>query len=110
VGQKESFYITLSAYVRGVVSNQVFYKLSNRAELYLDRDDVLGEFVLRITRLIENGKYVHEGKIENWISYHWANYYWPAAQTEIQNYLDRNTYVNLTNTARDRGVDKMPNV
>ncbi|MBB5345868.1 helix-turn-helix domain-containing protein [Tunturibacter empetritectus] len=110
VGQKESFYMTLSAYVRGVFSNQVFYKLSNRAELDLDRDDVLGEFLLKITSLIESGKYAHQGKIENWLGYQWCHYHLPEMLTEIQSYLDRTTFVNLTNTAGDKGVDKKPNV
>ncbi|WP_433963853.1 helix-turn-helix domain-containing protein [Tunturiibacter gelidiferens] len=101
-GQRESFYMTLSAYVRGVRSNAIYLQLSERAEMYIDAGDILGEFLLKITRLIESGKYTHEGKMENWLGYQWGNYHLPEILTQIQSYLDRNTYVNQTDT---RGGD-----
>jgi excisionase family DNA binding protein len=95
-GQKESFYMTLSAYVRGVRSNAIYLELSERAEMHIDAGDILGAFLLKITSLIENGKYTHQGKMENWLGYHWGNYHLPEMQTEIKSYLDRITYVNQT--------------
>jgi hypothetical protein len=69
-GQKESFYMTLSAYVRDVRSNAIYLELSERAEMYIDAGDILAGFLLKITSLIENGKYTHQGKMENWLGYH----------------------------------------
>jgi len=96
VGHEESFMRKLSAYVRGTRSNAIYLEFSERAELHLDAEDILGEFLFRITHMIKNGKYKHEGKIENWLGHHWGNYYWPEVQTDIQSYLDRNKYVNQT--------------
>lgn len=94
--KQEDFANKLSAYVLGTRSNAVYLELSERAEMHIGGGDILGEFLLRIMRWIKNGKYAHEGKIQNWLGYQWGNYYLPEMQTDIQNYLNRTTYVNQT--------------
>ena len=105
---KETFYLKLYAYVRSTRSNASYVKLVNRAEMYIDAGDILGAFLLKITSLIENGKYTHEGKMENWLGFHWGNYHFPEVQTEIKSYLDRSIYVNQTAVGRggDDNEDK----
>jgi excisionase family DNA binding protein len=94
--KQEDFANKLSAYVLGTRSNAIYQELSERAEMHIDGGDILGEFLLRIMRWIKNGKYAHEGKIQNWLGYQWGNYYLPEMQADIRNYLDRTTYVNQT--------------
>jgi hypothetical protein len=95
VGQKESFYITLSAFVRSAERiKQVNRSFQTRAEIFMNDEDVLAEFTINLMCRIEKGQYTHEGKIQNWIGSIWGRFFFPGIKTMVQGYADRNVYVN----------------
>jgi excisionase family DNA binding protein len=96
VGQKESWFVTLSAFVRTTKRiKQVNNKFKNLPEIYMDTEDIFSEFAINLMHRIESEQYTHEGKMQNWIGSIWGNFFFPEVQTEIFGYADRNTYVNM---------------
>jgi excisionase family DNA binding protein len=95
VRQKESFYITLSAFVRsGERTKQVNRSFNTRAEIFMNDEDIFAEFTIDLMRRIEKGQYTHEGKIQNWIGSIWGRFFFPGIKTKVQGYADRNVCVN----------------
>jgi excisionase family DNA binding protein len=94
-GQRDSLYITLSAFARSAKRVwQINHSFWNKAEIYLDLDDIFAEFIIDLIRRIEKKQYIHEGKMQNWIGYIWNSFFFPGIETKMNKQADRNIYVN----------------
>jgi excisionase family DNA binding protein len=94
-GQRDSLFVTLSAFVRSAKRlSQVSRKFKNKPEIYIDLDDIFNEFAVNLIHRIENGQYTHEGKMQNWISFIWGNFFFKGVETKIYGYENRNYFVN----------------
>jgi excisionase family DNA binding protein len=95
IGQRESWWITLSAFARSPVRiKQVRFEFGLSAEMYMDIEDIFSEFTINLWNRIETKQYRHKGRMQNWIGFIWGNFFFPGIQTKLHGYAGRNTFVN----------------
>jgi excisionase family DNA binding protein len=106
LGQKDSLFVALSAFVRTAKRvSQIRRRFNNKPEIFMDIEDIFSDFTLDLMHRIESGQYTHEGKMQKWIGYIWGNFFFPEIQTEIFGYLDRTKYLNLSDRYLDDDED-----
>ena len=68
---------------------------SGKADIYLEADDIIADFVLDLLNRFDKGQYRNrEYAFNSWIGFVWRTYFFPTVETKIGKYLKLTTFMN----------------